>query len=66
MNAQAAVTELRGIFQDDKTCVIHGDLHHGSVMVDTAASSADKVCGAAGDHDHARQPRPRHVGQVMH
>ena len=51
---QGAVTELRGVFQDDKTCVIHGDLHHGSVMIDTAPTSSGKVRPPAPRRRHRR------------
>ena len=37
------VAELREVFLKEKECLIHGDLHTGSVMVPTAGSGAAKV-----------------------
>ena len=37
------VAELREVFLSEKECLIHGDLHTGSVMVPAAGSGAAKV-----------------------
>ena len=40
---QSAIKELRRKFAEEKTCLCHGDLHSGSIMVKEASAKAQSL-----------------------